>query len=100
MYQSQLLEFHKSNLCAFYLQHHVDPAIGVYIIDRYTYFALEFLENVNAQSQRTMGEFVSIFLFLNMFTNKEKQNVEEILISNFFNIYECFIIYVSVESLS
>lgn len=24
------------------LSHHVDPAIGVYIIDRYTYYALEF----------------------------------------------------------
>lgn len=41
------------------LQHHVDPAIGVYIIDRYTYYALEFLENVDAESQRTIGEFVS-----------------------------------------
>ena len=28
------------------LSHHVDPAIGVYIIDRYTYYALEFLERV------------------------------------------------------
>ena len=28
------------------LSHHVDPAIGVYIIDRYTYYALEFLETV------------------------------------------------------
>ncbi len=28
------------------LSHHVDPAIGVYIIDRYTYYALEFLEKV------------------------------------------------------
>lgn len=39
-------------------QHHVDPAIGVYIIDRYTYYALEFLEKVDPESQRTIGEFV------------------------------------------
>ncbi|XP_037034553.1 putative GPI-anchor transamidase [Bradysia coprophila] len=42
------------------LSHHVDPAIGVYIIDRYTYYALEFLENVDAESQRTIGEFLKV----------------------------------------
>lgn len=40
-------------------QHHVDSAIGVYIIDRYTYYALEFLEKVEADSKKTLGEFVS-----------------------------------------
>lgn len=40
------------------LSHHVDPAIGVYIIDRYTYYALEFLEKVEPNSKKTMGEFV------------------------------------------
>jgi glycosylphosphatidylinositol transamidase (GPIT) subunit GPI8 len=43
----------------FFFQHHVDPAIGVYIIDRYTYYALEFLERVEPDSAKTMGEFVS-----------------------------------------
>ncbi|XP_030753418.1 putative GPI-anchor transamidase [Sitophilus oryzae] len=42
------------------LSHHVDPAIGVYIIDRYTYYALEFLENVNPESKRTLGEFLKV----------------------------------------
>jgi phosphatidylinositol glycan class K len=41
------------------LQHHVDGAIGVYIIDRYTYYALEFLEKVTKDSKKTMGQFVS-----------------------------------------
>lgn len=40
------------------LQHHVDPAIGVYIIDRYTYYALEFLERVRPDSKKTLAEFV------------------------------------------
>ncbi|EDS40808.1 GPI-anchor transamidase [Culex quinquefasciatus] len=44
------------------LSHHVDPAIGVYIIDRYTYYALEFLEKVEVNSKKTMGEFVSKLL--------------------------------------
>lgn len=42
------------------LSHHVDPAIGVYIIDRYTYYALEFLETVNQNSVKTMGEFLEV----------------------------------------
>ncbi|XP_059092127.1 putative GPI-anchor transamidase [Tigriopus californicus] len=42
------------------LSHHVDPAIGVYIIDRYTYYALEFLETVNQNSGKTMGEFLEV----------------------------------------
>lgn len=37
----------------------MDPAIGVYIIDRYTYYALEFLEKVTPDSRTTMEEFVS-----------------------------------------
>lgn len=44
------------------LQHHVDSAIGVYIIDRYTYYVLEFLEKVHPNSKRTMSEFVSYYL--------------------------------------
>jgi len=42
------------------LSHHVDPAIGVYIIDRYTYYALEFLERVKPDSKNTMGEFLKV----------------------------------------
>ncbi|KAK4884713.1 hypothetical protein RN001_000984 [Aquatica leii] len=42
------------------LSHHVDPAIGVYIIDRYTYYALEFLENVDPFSKKTIGEFLTV----------------------------------------
>lgn len=45
------------------LSHHVDPAIGVYIIDRYTYYALEFLEHVTPTSNQTLGQFVCFFFF-------------------------------------
>ncbi|VDP20343.1 unnamed protein product [Soboliphyme baturini] len=40
------------------LSHHVDRAIGVYIIDRYTYFVLEFLEKVQPNSNRSLQEFL------------------------------------------
>jgi len=39
------------------LSHHVDPDIGVYVIDRFTYYALEFLERVTPNSKSTLGEF-------------------------------------------
>ncbi|KAJ2948511.1 hypothetical protein O0L34_g7761 [Tuta absoluta] len=42
------------------LSHHVDSAIGVYIIDRYTYYVLEFLEDVHPNSKRTMAEFLQV----------------------------------------
>lgn len=48
------------------LQHHVDPSIGVYMIDRYTYYALEFLEKVQPFSKRTIGEFVRVWEMLIM----------------------------------
>jgi phosphatidylinositol glycan class K len=42
------------------LSHHVDSSIGVYIIDRYTYYALEFLEKVRPDSDKTMGQFLEV----------------------------------------
>ncbi|XP_076436653.1 GPI-anchor transamidase-like [Babylonia areolata] len=42
------------------LSHHVDPALGVYVIDRYTYHALEFLEGVRPGSTKTMGQFLNV----------------------------------------
>ena len=33
------------------LSHHIDTSIGVYIIDRYTYHALNFLERVTRDSK-------------------------------------------------
>jgi len=40
------------------LSHHVDNTIGVYIIDRYTYFILDFLQRVYPDSNRTLQEFL------------------------------------------
>ncbi|XP_054728245.1 putative GPI-anchor transamidase [Anastrepha obliqua] len=42
------------------LSHHVDQSIGVYMIDRYTYYALEFLEKVQPHSKKTMDEFLQV----------------------------------------
>lgn len=46
------------------LSHHVDPALGVYIIDRYTFHALDFLERQvvggNRSRSRTMAELLEV----------------------------------------
>ncbi|CAG2232240.1 PIGK [Mytilus edulis] len=42
------------------ITHHVDSSIGVYVIDRYTYYALEFLDKVTPDSKKTMGQFLKV----------------------------------------
>lgn len=42
------------------LSHHGDPTVGVYIIDRYTYYALDFLEKVKMNSTKSLGQFLSV----------------------------------------
>lgn len=37
----------------------MDSSIGVHMIDRWTYYALEFLEKVTPSSRATMADFVS-----------------------------------------
>ncbi|KAB1269197.1 GPI-anchor transamidase [Camelus dromedarius] len=44
------------------LSHQPDPAIGVHLMDRYTFYVLEFLEEINPASQTNMNDLVSICL--------------------------------------
>jgi glycosylphosphatidylinositol transamidase (GPIT) subunit GPI8 len=37
----------------------MDHSIGVYVIDRFTYYTLEFLETVNQNSKKTIYELVN-----------------------------------------
>jgi phosphatidylinositol glycan class K len=37
----------------------MDHSIGVYVIDRFTYYALEFLEMVDQNSKKTIKDLVS-----------------------------------------
>ncbi|KAI2810578.1 hypothetical protein BLOT_001741, partial [Blomia tropicalis] len=41
------------------LSHHGDPSIGVYVIDRYTYYVLDFLEK-HSPSKTTLNEFFDV----------------------------------------
>ena len=42
------------------LSHHGDSSIGVYMIDRYTYHALDFLERVHLNSTKTLQNFFNV----------------------------------------
>jgi phosphatidylinositol glycan class K len=42
------------------LSHHIDANIGVYVIDRFTYYALDFLENVRPTSKHTLTDFFAM----------------------------------------
>jgi phosphatidylinositol glycan class K len=38
----------------------MDYSIGVYVIDRFTYYTLEFLETVNQNSKKTLFDLVKL----------------------------------------
>lgn len=46
--------------------HHSDLEIGVAVIDRFTYYTLDFLENVDINSNKTIDELFAIYTFENI----------------------------------
>lgn len=42
------------------LSHHVDPELGVYMVDRYTYHLLEFMESVSPNSAKKLSEIKKV----------------------------------------
>ncbi|CAD5111313.1 DgyrCDS629 [Dimorphilus gyrociliatus] len=72
------------------LSHHVDHSIGVYVIDRFTYYALEFLERINQGSKKTLAEFVKVCPFYkcqsttNIREDLFQRPISKVLITDFF----------------
>ncbi|XP_074115933.1 putative GPI-anchor transamidase [Cotesia typhae] len=60
IYSPNILAIASSKVGEDSLSHHVDPDIGVYIIDRYTYYALDFLEKVEPSSSKKLSEFLKV----------------------------------------
>src|SRR5438270_4967806 len=60
LYSANILAVGSSKVGEDSLSHHGDPTIGVYVIDRYTYYALEFLEKVSIKSDKTLGQFFDV----------------------------------------
>ena len=50
----------KTNNHVLFHQHHPDWDIGVAVIDSYTYYNLEFLENIDMSSTKTLKDLVRI----------------------------------------
>ncbi|XP_062516000.1 GPI-anchor transamidase-like [Corticium candelabrum] len=71
------------------LSHNADPEIGVYMIDRFTYYTLRFLEQVTATSKATMGQLfrsydASLVMSKPGFrTDLFRRNIDEVLITDF-----------------
>ncbi|KHC49241.1 GPI-anchor transamidase [Candida albicans Ca6] len=70
--------------------HHSDMDIGVAVIDRFTYYTLDFLEKIDRDSKETMDKLFAEYTFENVHshpgirTDLFKRNVSEVLLTDFF----------------
>lgn len=65
---SSLLQM-PSNCCVLFLKHQPDLGIGVHLMDRYTFYVLEFLEEIHPASQTNMNDLVSRILNIHEYAN-------------------------------
>ena len=72
------------------LSHHGDPSIGVYVIDRYTYYALEFLETVQINSEKSLSQFLAVcpkrvcISTVSVNKNNYKRDTNKVALNDFF----------------
>ena len=70
--------------------HHSDLDIGVAVIDRFTYYTLDFLERIDKNSTATMDKLFDEFTFENIHstpgirTDLFKRDVNDVLLTDFF----------------
>lgn len=57
LYSPNVVAFTSSLIGEDSLSHHSDPRIGVFVIDRFTFYALQFLEAMQPDSRRTLADF-------------------------------------------
>lgn len=90
IYSPNILCIGSSKLDESSYSHHSDMDIGVAVIDRFTYFALDFLEMINRDSKETMDKLFEILNFENVHshagirTDLFKRDVSEVLLTDFF----------------
>lgn len=63
-YSPNILAISSSRVNEDSLSHHGDSRIGVYVIDRYTFYVLQFLERVRPDSDVSMHEFFKVGITL------------------------------------
>lgn len=70
--------------------HHSDLDLGVAVIDRFTYYTLEFLEKIDKNSDITMDKLFAEYTFENVHSNPGirtdlfKRNISEVRLTDFF----------------
>lgn len=76
------------------LSHHDDPKIGVPIIDRWTYYILQFLEEVTSSSTKTLSEFFESTSDYHLVRSHPEvrsdlfqRNLDETLLTDFFGSF-------------
>ncbi|PAA84155.1 hypothetical protein BOX15_Mlig008567g5 [Macrostomum lignano] len=60
VYSPNILALGSSRVGEDSLSHHVDPKLGVYVADRYSYYLLQFLEKVGPTSRHTLADFLGV----------------------------------------
>ncbi|CAI5756639.1 unnamed protein product [Candida verbasci] len=89
-YSPNILAVGSSKLDESSYSHHSDMDIGVAVIDRFTYYTLEFLEGIQKESKGTMDKLFDVYTFENIHshpgirTDLFKRNVSEVLLTDFF----------------
>ncbi|KAK6462351.1 peptidase C13 family-domain-containing protein [Scheffersomyces coipomensis] len=89
-YSPNILAVGSSRLDESSYSHHSDMDIGVAVIDRFTYFTLDYLEKIDKDSQETIDKLFDVYTFENVHSNPGirtdlfHRNVSEVLLTDFF----------------
>lgn len=89
-YSPNLLGIGSSKVGEDSLSHHMDHSIGVYVIDRFTYHTLEFLETVNQNSRKTIYDLFNCcpkhlcISTVSYRTDLFPRNIKKVLVTEFF----------------
>lgn len=89
-YSPNILAVGSSRLDENSYSHHADLDVGVAVIDRFTYYNLEFLEGIDKTSKTTMADLFDTYNFNDIHSNPGirsdlfKRNLSEVLITDFF----------------
>ncbi|KAK6201437.1 peptidase C13 family-domain-containing protein [Scheffersomyces amazonensis] len=90
LYSPNILAVGSSKLDESSYSHHSDMDIGVAVIDRFTYYTLEFLEKIDKDSKQTMDKLFNEYTYENVHSNPGirydlfNRNASEVLLTDFF----------------
>jgi len=88
-YSPNILAIGSSKLGENSYSHHSDGAVGLAVIDRFTYFTLDYLENVSPESNHTLMDLFSSYTYEKIHSHTEwrtdlyKDPIDETLITDF-----------------